>query len=197
MTSRMLFTGCALVSMVAQSAAASEPISTATQLQSQFLSARRQFTALADRMPAADYDFRPTPDMRTFAGGVAHVIASNFSYCANLTGQPSPHKGEDLEKTVTTKDDAVRLLKESFDFCAQYAGSMTPDKVNETYEANALGPDGQKTKIDVARGGLLSNFVAHTNEMYGYLSVYLRLKGLVPPSSDPRGGRGRGAGPGR
>lgn len=192
MTSRILFAGYALVALGATPPA---PISAAAQLQSQFLSARRQFTALADRMPAADYGFRPTPEMRTFAGGVAHVIASNFNYCANLTGQPSPHKGEDLEKTTVAKEDAVRLLKESFDFCAQYAGSMTAEKMDETYEANALGSDGQKTKIQVARGGLLSNFVAHTNEMYGYLSVYLRLKGLVPPSSDPRGGRG--AGPGR
>lgn len=174
-----------------------EVISLAAQLQGQFGQSRRLMTALAERMPAADYGFRPSPDMRTFAAGLAHVISSNFGYCANLIGQPAPHKGEDMEKAAAAKDDAVRLLKESFDFCAPFGAGVTPARLDETYPASSVGPDGQRSAIDVARGGLLVNFIAHNNEMYGYLSVYLRLKGLVPPSSDPRPGRGRIAGPGR
>ena len=173
-----------------QTAAAPLTVSIAGQMQGQYASVRRQMTALVDRMPAEYYGFAPTPAMRPFVQSVAHVIASNFSYCTNLTGQPNPHKGEDLEKTITTKDAAVPLLKESFEYCGAFAANPTTETITTTYQANSVGADGQKSQVAVERGGLFANFLEHNNEMYGYLSVYLRLKGLVPPSSDPRPGRG-------
>lgn len=202
MTVRTLILGCAagalLTSPVRAQAPAPPPqaetMTTAYQMQGQFQASRRLITALVDRMPAEDFGFKPTPEMRTFAGGVAHLIATSFAYCGNLTGQPNPHKGEDLEKTVTTKDVAVPLLKEAFDYCGQFAGKATAASLLETYQANAQGPDGKRSPIAVERAGLFANYLEHNNEMYGYLSVYLRLKGLVPPSSDSRAGRGKGPG---
>jgi hypothetical protein len=218
MTLRSLIFGCALGALIAgttgaQTIAAGAPaghwaplqtppnpgekLTIAAQLQGQFANSRRSLTALVERMPAEHFGFRPVPAMRTFGESVAHVISSSFSYCANLTGLPNPHKGEDLEKAVATKDDAIRLLKESFDYCGQFAAKPTTDALLGTYQANTTGPDGQKGSIAVERGGLFANYLEHNNEMYGYLSVYLRLKGLVPPSSDPRPARGRVGGAGR
>ncbi len=174
--------------------AAPPTLDMASQMQSQFQTIRRLMTALADRMPADDYGFTPTHDMRPFAQGVAHVVATNFGFCANLTGQPNPHKGTDLEKTIATKADATRLLTESYDFCGAFASKPTAASITATYPATSVKANGDRTSIAVERGGLFANFLEHNNEMYGYLSVYLRLKGLVPPSSDPRPGRSGGAG---
>lgn len=194
--------GCAIGAFAASPSSAqtqkpAEILTIAAQMQGQYASSRRLLTAIVDRMPAEHFNFRPTPAMRTFGESVAHVVASNFGYCSNLTGLANPQKGVDLEKTIVTKDDAVRLLKESFDFCGQFAAKPTTATLLETYQSTAIGPDGQKGAIPVERGGLFANYLEHNNEMYGYLSVYLRLKGLVPPSSDPRPARGRVGGAGR
>jgi uncharacterized damage-inducible protein DinB len=167
----------------------------AAQMQSQFSNARRLLIAAADRMPADAYGFKPMAEMRSFGASVAHVAQSNFGYCANLTGTPAPHHGENLEMIAVTKDAATAVLKESFDYCATFASSVTTEKLNETYTGQRILPDGTKSPLAIARGGLFSNLIAHSNEMYGYLSTYLRLKGLVPPSSDPRRARGGDAGP--
>jgi hypothetical protein len=65
--------------------------------------------------------------------------------------------------------------------------------LNGTYTANSRGPDGAPTQVQVGIGGLMANLVAHQNEVYGYTAVYLRLKGIVPPSSAGSAGRGRGS----
>jgi hypothetical protein len=160
------------------------------QLRSQYGSVRSALTRTADKMPEDAYAFRPVPEVRTFAAAVAHAAATNFGMCANLTGKPNPMAGVDLEKTLTSKTDVVKALNDSFAFCDPYVNQLTPQSMAETYKATSIR-DGQRSSIDVARGGLLGNLIAHNNEMYGYLAVYLRLKGIVPPSSD-RGSRGRG-----
>lgn len=166
-------------------------LSQAGQIQSQYNVIKSNLTKLADRMPDEGYAFQPVHDTRTFAQGVAHTAAVNFSMCANLTGKPNPKTGVDLEKTLTTKADAVQALRESFAFCDEYMTHLSPETLAATYAGTAVRGT-ERTPIQVERGGLAGNLIAHNNEMYGYLAVYLRMKGLVPPSSEPRGGRGGG-----
>jgi len=142
-------------------------------------------TRAADRMPADAYTFKPTADVRSFGANIAHTAATNFGMCANLTGKPSPKKPADVDKEPLNKDEATKLLAESFAFCDEYVKGLTAAQFNESYTANTVGRDGARSPVAVVKGGLLSNLVAHNNEMYGYTAVYLRLKGLVPPSSDP------------
>ena len=166
------------------------------QLRSQYSVTKSLLTRLADKMPAEAYSFAPTPEMAPFGKRIAHVATSNFAYCANLTGKPNPRAGQNLEETVTTKADAMKTLAESFAMCDEYAKGLTVERLQETYEASATLPDGTRRPIQSSRGGLFSHYLGHANEMYGYLSVYLRLKGIVPPSSEPRPAR-RGGGGGR
>ena len=170
--------------------AAPPPLSVETQLKGQYSGIKRTLTRLADTMPADQYGFQPTPDVRTFAAGIAHTAATNFSMCANLTGHPNPMKGVDLEKTLLTKTDASKALADSFTFCDGYVTTISSATAADTYPAISRTPDGKESPIAVVRIGLLANLVEHGNEMYGYLSVYLRLKGLVPPTSAPAAGRG-------
>ena len=89
----------------------------------------------------------------------------------------------------------LEALAASTSFCNGILDAMSAGGLTETYTARRQGPDGTTASIQVELGGLLSNFIAHQNEVYGYAAVYLRLKGIVPPSSARAAGR-RGGGPG-
>ena len=177
----------------AQSPAPAPPASITldAQLRSQFSSSQRLLTKLADVMPADAYDYRPTPEVAPFVARIAHVAASNFALCATLLGQPNPKAGVDLEKTIADKSAATTVLAESFAFCNGYAKNLSASTLGDTYTSNVVTPDGKRTPTPTNRAGLFAYLVNHNNEMYGYLAMYLRLKGLVPPSSDSAG-RGRG-----
>jgi uncharacterized damage-inducible protein DinB len=125
----------------------------------------------ADKMPDADYSFKPTPEQRTFGGWVAHVADAQTGGCSRALGTPkTPSAG-----SKTTKADLVAALKESFDTCDAAYAALT--------EANANEPV-QSFRGPLPRLAALAGNVTHDNECYGAMAVYLRLKGIVPPSSE-------------
>ena len=132
------------------------------------------FVALAEKMPDADYSFKATPEIRTFGEIVAHIADAQAHFCSAASG---------ADKSVgaakkTSKADLVAALKESVDICDAAWNGLTPETAAES---SGLGfPKGSKLQA-------LEFNTIHTEEEYGYLSVYLRLKGVVPPSSAGRG----------
>jgi len=130
---------------------------------------------MADKMAEADYAFKPTPDIRTFGQLVAHVADVQAAACSVASG---------TQKRVgaaskTTKADLVAALKQSFDICDAAWEAMTAEVAGEQV---SFGP------IKGSKLAVLEFNTAHSNEEYGYMSVYLRLKGVVPPSTAGRGG---------
>jgi uncharacterized damage-inducible protein DinB len=127
----------------------------------------------ADKMPEDGYDFKPTPQERTFGGWVAHVADAQTAGCSralgNATGSGAASK--------TSKADLVAALKDSFQVCDAAYAALT--------DANASEPV-QSFRGPTPRLAALAGNVAHDNECYGAMAVYLRLKGIVPPSSEPR-----------
>jgi hypothetical protein len=113
----------------------------------------------------------------TFGKWVAHVADSQTGTCSGLNGQAK--RGD--AGTKTSKADIVAALKASFDECDAAFNALT--------DANALGlvtaGRGQRS-----RAGTLAGVNAHDNECYGSMAVYLRIKGVVPPSTAARGGMG-------
>lgn len=146
-----------------------------------FISELKQFYTIrkgdllkaADRMPAEDYGFRPTPDVRTFGQLLAHVIDAQMGFCSSV--KEAPRKLNASSKT--SKADLVAALKESFDECDSAFDSMTP----ETAVKRIKSGNTERSKL-----GVLLYATTHDNEEYGYMAMYLRLKGLVPPSTDSR-----------
>jgi uncharacterized damage-inducible protein DinB len=135
----------------------------------------RNLLEAAEKMPAADYAFKPTADVRPFGQLVAHVALSQFGTCAALKGDAAePHK-DDKEETVLAKADLVALLKASADYCDPVLSSLKDE------DLTALTKAGQN---QAAKGLFLFGTISHGNEMYGTMAVYLRLKGLVPPSTE-------------
>lgn len=126
----------------------------------------------ADRMPAEDYDFKPTPEVRTFAELLAHIIDAQMGFCSAAKGEPRKINAA----SKTSKADLVAALKVSFDECDSAFALMTDSTATQMVRAG-----GERSKL-----GTLLYATLHDNEEYGYLAMYLRLKGLVPPSTDSR-----------
>jgi uncharacterized damage-inducible protein DinB len=130
-------------------------------------------TAAAEKMPEEYYSFKPTPDVRSFGQLVGHVADSQYYFCSTASGETSPVSG--AEKSKTAKADLVSALKDAVAYC------------NKTYAAMTDAKGSQMVKMmnfDVARLTVLSTNTAHMYEHYGNMVTYLRLKGIVPPTSE-------------
>jgi uncharacterized damage-inducible protein DinB len=126
----------------------------------------------AEKMPEENYSFKPSPEVRNYGAVLGHLADDQYFFCAAAKGEK---KGTSIEKDVTSKADLVGELKKAFAYCDAVYDSLT----------DATGP----TMMKFGRGertlsGILNFNVAHDNEHYGNLVTYLRIKGLVPPSSE-------------
>ena len=127
----------------------------------------------AEKMPETNYDFKPTPEVRSFGQLVGHVADANYMFCSQAQGVENPVKG--IEKTKTTKADLVEALKGAVAYCNQTFDSMTDAKGSQMTKF---------VRFTLARLSLLSLNTAHTDEHYGNMVTYMRMKGLVPPTSE-------------
>jgi uncharacterized damage-inducible protein DinB len=140
-------------------------------------------TRAAAKMPDENYPFRPTPEVRTFAQLIGHLADSNYRLCSVLAGQDPP-RDAGIERTATSKADLVKALGESFAYCdAQYA-AMTDAAGTPIVKFDA-GGEGARVPIEMPRFTVLAFHTAHAFEHYGNVVTYMRLKGVVPPSSEP------------
>ena len=137
---------------------------------------RRNLAEAAAAMPAGDYAFKPTPDVRSFGELIGHVANANFFFCSQATGEKSPATSN-YEKTA---DQAVlvKALNDSLAYCDATYAATTDANFNQAIKTPV--PGGVR---DATRGGVLVFNTAHNNEHYGNIIVYLRLKGHVPPST--------------
>jgi hypothetical protein len=175
-----------------QPPAAGQPVTIAVNIQRQYATIKTNLTQAAEKMPEADYGFKPStmPEVRTYGQLFAHVAQSQFGTCSQVKGAANPMMGRQLETELKTKADIVKALADSFAFCDDAYAALS--------DANMSEPLGRG---QVARAGMLGNNVTHDNEMAGTVYAYMRAKGLVPPSTEnaaaARGGGGaRGGAPG-
>jgi uncharacterized damage-inducible protein DinB len=129
----------------------------------------------AEKMPEDQYSFKPTPEVRSFGQIVGHVADAQYLFCAPVSGEKNP--ALNIEKSKTSKADLVQALKDGFAFCDKAYDAMTDQQAAQTVKFFG----GDRTKLFV-----LSFNSAHNDEHYGNIVTYLRLKGLVPPSSEAR-----------
>ena len=134
---------------------------------------KNNLTKMAEKMPEEHYSFKPSPDIRTFGQLVAHVADAQTRTCSAVKGEVKQAGAA----SKTSKADLVASLKDSFAECDAAFESLTDANAAEMVK----GPRGARSKI----GALIGN-TTHSNEEYGYMAVYLRLKSVVPPSSEGR-----------
>lgn len=170
----------------AQAPAAPQRVGVAARLQQQYAGIKTNLTQAADKMTDADAAFKPSPDVRSFAQQFSHVAQFHYIFCNQVKGGANPNT-ENLEQTKTTKADATKALADSFAYCDDVFASLTEDSVGQ-YVA---GRGGEQSKLVP-----LMNLIAHDNEEYGILTIYLRMKNMVPPSTENAGRGRRGGAPG-
>ncbi len=143
-----------------------------SNLKQSWADTRDLLTKTADKMPDEDYRFKPTPDIQDFGQRMAHVITFNMRACSALKGEPkSP-----TFSAAPTKAEVTAAMKETNDLCDSVFAALTDADILTLVTA---GRGGQRTKLALIE----ANILEHSQEVYGYTAVYLRLKGIVPPSS--------------
>jgi uncharacterized damage-inducible protein DinB len=137
---------------------------------------RRNLAEAAESMPAEDYVFKPTPEVRSFGEIVGHLANGNFFFCSQAKGE-APPSSEDFEK-VATKAALVKALLDSLAYCDTVYNATTDSNFNQKVTVA-----GSRTRTPTVRGAVLVFNTTHNNEHYGNIVVYMRLKGRVPPST--------------
>jgi len=129
----------------------------------------------AAKMPDEEYAFKPDPAVRSFAQILGHIADANYLFCSPVLGEKNPSLG--VEKTKTTKAELTSAVREAFAYCGRAYDTLTDANSNDLVKAFG----GERNKL-----GVLWFNASHNLEHYGNLVVYMRLKGIVPPSSEPK-----------
>jgi len=132
------------------------------------------FIRAAEKMPEANYGFRPTPEVRTFGQQIAHVADDQYNLCAPAKGETRAAAYSEIENSLSKKADLVAALKKAFAYC-----DGAYDTLTDASGAELVAGAKSKTRFEYLNWNLW-----HTWEHYGNVVVYLRMKGLVPPTSE-------------
>ena len=127
----------------------------------------------AEKMPEENYNFKPVDTVRSYGQIVGHVADAQYLFCSTASGEKNPDLK--IEKTKTTKADLIAALKDGFAYCDKVYDGMT--------DAAAL----QTVKFfgnELPKHAVLSISIGHNMEHYGNLVTYMRIKGIVPPTSE-------------
>ena len=142
---------------------------TTTATQRYFNVVRRNLEASAEVMPAEKYGFQLTPGQMTFAEWLIHSTQRNYSDCAALKSEAVPD-AERQAAGLKTKAEVSKALKDSFAYCADALQNMTDQKAISSAQVSTA----------------FLHLVVHNNEIYGNIVGYLRVSGIVPPSTASR-----------
>lgn len=181
---RPCFAAFALGSLlVAQGALAQDPI--LGSLKFLYDDAKQNVITTAEKADFAIYGFKPADDTRTLAQQLTHIADANFLFCSTSRSIDNPHPGAgpgaqgELEKTKKSKAEIVAAVKASFAFCDVAFEQATDEKLSEM--VNLVSPEGS---TPVPRASVIALAVYHSGQHYGSIATYLRLNGVVPPSTE-------------
>ncbi|MDX1501356.1 MAG: DinB family protein [Thermoanaerobaculia bacterium] len=142
--------------------------------ESVFSGTRKIVLRAAELMPQEGYSFRPAESVRTYGQILEHIADSQYAFCSIVLGEESP--APDVEEPAGSKTGLIQALEEAFDYCGRAHAGMTGAAASELVTFQGA-PE--------PRLGVLYVNQVHTIEHYGNLITYLRMNGIVPPTSDP------------
>ena len=124
--------------------------------------------AVAEAMPPADYGFRPAPPSMTFGELMSHIATTNYQFCAGLKDVQAP-----AMPSPKDKEGIVKFLSDSFEYCSSVIPGLTDEQIAKQHDS----PDGRMPGREV----MLAMYV-HVAHHRGQAEIYLRDKGIAPPS---------------
>ena len=183
---RQIWNSCAIMALAGATLSgvvlAQNPATTATsdpiskEVQGSYARVKANIQKSADKVPAEDYSYKPTPDIRTFARVLNHVTEAQSRVCGAINGtKPADPPAETADKATI-----VAALNASFAECDKAYSGLTDANMTEMFQLQfGSGPAVKRSRI-----GLLWGNSSHDTEQYATLALYMRLKGLTPPSSE-------------
>lgn len=129
-----------------------------------------------DAMPADGVNFKPNPDVRSFAEQMLHLSAANFGFASTAAGITNPQAGKNLEKMdeYKTKEGLTKIVMESYDFVIGALKGFDASKFNEGVKLFG--------RFDTTRGVAFNKAFEHQTHHRGQTTIYLRMKGVKPPN---------------
>lgn len=186
----LLATSLAAPAFAQQGQQPQAPPTTSAFLRNMYNGNKNNIIRSAEKVSEDLYGLRPGPqeEVRTFGQHLAHVANYNFLWCSQAKGEKNPNAGINLEKTLKTKAEIQKAVTDSFAYCDPVYQSLNDENGAQVVEIQQ--ENGRVTRN--TRMALLMLNVVHNNELYGNLVTTMRIKSIVPPSSEPRpeqGGR--------
>lgn len=151
------------------------PLSSWTKLAN--VRVRGMLVKSAEKMPEENYNFRPAETVRSYGQIVGHVADAQYLFCSMALGEKNP--APDIEHTKTSKADLVVALNSAFAYCDKAYDTMTDAAATQTIKLFGN---------DAPRLSALTVNNMHNMEHYGNLVTYMRMKNIVPPSSEQQAG---------
>jgi uncharacterized damage-inducible protein DinB len=171
MTKRTLVVGVAVALASPLSLSAQNPLM--QSLKGVFDITKTNIMATAEILNDEMYAFRPTDEVRSAGQILAHIADGQFSFCGSAAFEPDAAP-ENFEQTRTRKAEIIDALEQGFAYCERVFANTTDSRA--TAAADFFGNPNTV-------GGILSFNSAHNYEHYGNLVTYMRINGIVPPSS--------------
>lgn len=141
------------------------------ELKGSYTTIKNNLIKSAEKMPEEHYGFKPSPEMQSFRERLAHIADSTARTCGAVKGEQKNIGAA----SKTTKAEMVAALNEAFTYCDSVIDSMTDAELTKMVTSSR----GQRSRL-----ATLSGMVTHNTSIYGALTVYMRLKGVIPPSSE-------------
>jgi uncharacterized damage-inducible protein DinB len=138
-----------------------------------FHMAHANIVKAAEQVPEDKYSFQPTKEVRTMGALFAHIADANNFFCSQVTGAPKDYSDK-VEKTAKTKAEIVAALKASYDVCGAAYGAVTDAQLSKPISIFGM---------NLNWAGALAMNASHNWEHYGNVVTYMRINGMVPPSS--------------
>jgi uncharacterized damage-inducible protein DinB len=143
-----------------------------TEVRQAYSEVKNDILKSAEKMLEENYGFKPAPRVRTFGQILGHVAEEQYFFCGSVKGE---QKAADIEKTKTSKADLLAALHDSFAYCDAVYDGLTDAAAVQMIKVG----QSRHTRLRMLWGNTV-----HDNSHYGNLVTYLRIKGLVPPSTE-------------
>jgi uncharacterized damage-inducible protein DinB len=185
---KSLLAGCGFLAALAMTAmplaAQQAPPTVAAFVRQLYMGNQRNVVGSGNKMPEEFFGLRPGPQMevRTFGQHLLHIATFNFLWCSQAKGEKNPNEGHSLEKELTAKADIMKVVSDSFAYCDGAYNALTDANGGEVITITQENGQVQQRP----RMGLLILNVVHNNEVYGSMVTTMRIKSIVPSSSEPR-----------
>lgn len=154
---------------------AATPLTTVAQLTADWQRAKEYTKEYLDAMPEDGINYKPTPEIRSFADQMLHLANANYNFGAMASGKANPMQGKKMEEMadLKTKASLTKAVMESYDFMIDAVKGMSDAQLAETVKM------GQR---EMTREVVLAKAFEHQTHHRGQCTIYIRMKGIKPPN---------------